>query len=358
LFNKIWDPQTVHAPCQHLVPDMRLMDDSIPFTKGGELIVDIPVDARGTGDIYIDDLIQATVVIEGTDNPIQCKCATLLAIDTCVRPKHANEPIPRKDMEARNKLQAEARLEEQKTVLGWLFDTQRLLVKLPTNKFIVWTNIIEEVMQNGTTTVKEMESVIGSLVHHGMAILFVYHFLSRLRDLQVRAKTKQAIRIREECMKNLNLMINMIRIAHEGISMNVIVYQEPTHIYRSDSCPAGLGGYSDSSFAWRFYLGKGLQFRTTNNLLEHIAAIITPWVDIIRGRLRPGDCALSMTNSTTLERWLRKTNFSELKEDKEQAIVRLEVARLHATPLNHPRHQGMQPVVQGKRKRCHRLSLL
>jgi hypothetical protein len=105
-------------------------------------------------------------------------------------PKHTNEQIPHKDMEARTKLQAEARLEEQKTVLGWLIDTRRLLVKLPMNKFIAWTNIIEEVMQSGTTTAKEMESVIGRLVHLGMAIPFVYHFLSRLRDLQVRAKTK------------------------------------------------------------------------------------------------------------------------------------------------------------------------
>ncbi len=112
------------------------MDDSIPFTEGEELIVDIPVDARGTGDVYIDNLIQATIVIEGMDNAIRCKCATLLAIDTCARPKHANEPIPHKDMEARNKLQAEAGLEKQKTVLGWLIDTRRLLVKLPKNKFV------------------------------------------------------------------------------------------------------------------------------------------------------------------------------------------------------------------------------
>ncbi len=46
------------------------MDNSIPFTKGGELIVDIPVDARGAGDVYIDDLIQATIIMEGTDNAI------------------------------------------------------------------------------------------------------------------------------------------------------------------------------------------------------------------------------------------------------------------------------------------------
>jgi hypothetical protein len=68
---------------------------------------------------------------------------------------------------------------------------------------------------------------------------------------------------------------------HDSISMNIIVYQRPTHIYRSDSCPAGLGGYRDSGFAWGYYLKPGHQFQATNNLLEHIAAIITPWVDII-----------------------------------------------------------------------------
>ena len=40
---------------------------------------------------------------------------------------------------------------------------------------------------------------------------------------------------------------------------------------------------------------------------------------------------MSMTDSTTLEGWLRKTNFSKLREDPEQSTVRLEVARLHAT---------------------------
>jgi hypothetical protein len=28
-------------------------------------------------------------------------------------------------------------------------------------------------------------------------------------------------------------------------------YQCPTHVYRLDSCPAGLGGYSNKGFAWR-----------------------------------------------------------------------------------------------------------
>jgi hypothetical protein len=37
-----------------------------------------------------------------------------------------------------------------------------------------------------------------------------------------------------------------------------------------------------------------------------------------------------MTNSTTLEGWLRKTNFSELGDKPIQALVRLKAARMHA----------------------------
>jgi hypothetical protein len=96
-------------------------------------------------------------------------------------------------------------------------------------------------------------------------------------------------------------MTHIIKIAHNGISMNIIVYRWPTHIYHSDSSPAGLRGYSDSGFAWQYYRKPEHRFRATNNLLEHIAAIITTWVDIVCGCLHLGACALSMTDSTTLE---------------------------------------------------------
>jgi hypothetical protein len=132
LLDNSWDPRTLHAPSQHLIPAMELLDASIPFAKGAKLIISIPVDPQGTGNAYINNLIQATVIIESTDNTIQCECPTLLAINTCACPKHPNKPIPCKDMEARNKLKAEAGLEDC-TVLGWLLETQRLLVQLPEN---------------------------------------------------------------------------------------------------------------------------------------------------------------------------------------------------------------------------------
>ena len=92
----------------------------------------------------------------------------------------------------------------------------------------------------------------------------------------------------------------------------------------------GHGGYSHKGWAWRFYLPPHLQFRASNNLLEHIASIITPWIDILAKRLLPGDCSLSMTDSSTSEGWSYKTNFKEDAEEPIQATVRLEVARDHS----------------------------
>ena len=146
-----------------------------------------------------------------------------------------------------------------------------------------------------------------------------------------RAENRRQISINEQCKKDLLFLLFVLGKCNQFIDLNLTAFQQPTHVYRSDSCPAGLEKYSREGFAWRFYLPDNLQFRASNNLLEHLAAIITPWIDIIAGRLTKGDCALSMTDSTTSEGWLRKSNFIEDGEDPIQATIRIEVARLHAT---------------------------
>jgi hypothetical protein len=131
--------------------------------------------------------------------------------------------------------------------------------------------------------------------------------------------------------EDLMLMLKFLNKAHIGIDMNLISYRRPTHVYRSDSCPFGLGGYSDEGYAWRFEITPGLQFRASNNLLKFMASIISPWIDIIAERLSKGDCALSMTDSTTLAGWIRKTNFKEDILDPIEATTRIEIARHHAS---------------------------
>jgi hypothetical protein len=87
-----------------------------------EQIVNINVDSQGMNDIYINDLVSLTMEVEGSDNIIQCNRAPLLMFNMCSQPLDDNEPIPREMMEARNKLESKALLEETKTILGWLIN--------------------------------------------------------------------------------------------------------------------------------------------------------------------------------------------------------------------------------------------
>ncbi len=128
-------------------PSPKYLDDSIPFAEGHKLIVEIEIDPRGTTDDYIDNLISLTVDVEGTDNIVRCDRAPLLAFDTCSRPLHENEPNPQETMEAINKLESEALLEEQKVILGWLVDFRRLLIRLPENKFVAWLEAIRKMIK-------------------------------------------------------------------------------------------------------------------------------------------------------------------------------------------------------------------
>lgn len=171
------------------------------------------------------------------------------------------------------------------------------------------------------------------MTHLSVIVPSLHHFLSRIRDLQIRAKARRKIKIDLRCLDNLRLMIFFLDKAHRGINMNIVFYLLPSSCYRSDSCPNGLGGSSHKGWAWRWYLPDILCFRASNNLLEHLAAIITPWISLIQGYLKTGDCILSMTDSNTSEGWSRKTNFSKLGQDPIEATIRVEVAQKHAMNL-------------------------
>ena len=109
--------------------------------------------------------------------------------------------------------------------------------------------------------------------------------------------------------------------AKEGINMNLLVFRSPDCIYYFNSCPASLRGYSDQGNAGCFKLPDNFQFHASNNLLEFRAAIIAPWIDIIKGRLNSRDCGLSMTDSMTAEGWMQKSNVVKLDNDPIQATT-------------------------------------
>ena len=80
-----WDPTSLCAPNVQLVPPPLFLGNSIPFAEGKDLIIDVPVDARGTSDVYIDDTIAQPVDVEDSNNVQRLDQATLLAIHCSAR---------------------------------------------------------------------------------------------------------------------------------------------------------------------------------------------------------------------------------------------------------------------------------
>ena len=101
--------------------------------------MDVRVNPKDIVEVYIDDTCDLIVEDEGSNNIQRLERAIILAIYVASRPKDINEPIPREEMTALNKLIAEAGLEEKKTILGWLFNLRKLLISLPENKNVAWS---------------------------------------------------------------------------------------------------------------------------------------------------------------------------------------------------------------------------
>jgi hypothetical protein len=84
------------------------------------------------------------------------------------------------------------------------------------------------------------------------------------------------ITVDKNCKNNLVLMQKVLDKAKGGIDMNLLGFRSPNRFCYSDSCPAGLGGYSNQGFTWRFRIPDNLLFCASNNLLEFLVAIIMP----------------------------------------------------------------------------------
>ena len=71
---------------------------------------------------------------------------------------------------------------------------------------------------------------------------------------------RKRINMNTNVIEDLKLMFFFLEEAHIGVDMNLLVYINPTKVYISYSCSAGLGGYSSNGFAWIFYIPLWLNF--------------------------------------------------------------------------------------------------
>ena len=215
-----WDPLELFNKDSLKIPAGEELDESIAFGEGRDLVVDVPVNPRGQVDDYIDDLITLNLDLPGSDYNLRSERAVLLAIEVVARKIDSEEPIPRELLTALKKLIAEARPEELKIILGWLYNFRELIVSLPFNKSIAWSEAISAMLADEKVEAKVLESNIGRWVNVGMILPYVHHFLARMRTLLKKAKKRQsAVTIPEEVCLDLELMDTVINSLFQAIIM-------------------------------------------------------------------------------------------------------------------------------------------
>jgi hypothetical protein len=100
-----------------------------------------------------------------------------------------------------------------------------MTIALLENKFIAYSNVIHKMFHRVWTTHGELELNIGRWVHIGKIILFVHHFLSRLRFLMQQAKKKRRIYINEVCQEDLQFLLHVMKTCAAGVNLNSAAYR-------------------------------------------------------------------------------------------------------------------------------------
>ena len=184
----------------------------------------------GQSDVFIDDIV--TFGIDSPENRPRLLAATPLAIDTVARPIDPCEPLPRNPFISATNATAEGALEETKTVLGWVLNTRRFTISLPSHKFVAWSSEIKHILSKGSSNLKELERVLGRLSHAASILPMARHFLSRIRYANSRMyRHEREYKLNKNVLADLQLCLEILAITCQGISMNLLVFRLPIVAY-------------------------------------------------------------------------------------------------------------------------------
>jgi hypothetical protein len=153
------------------------------------------------------------------------------------------------------------------------------------------------------------------------------HFLSRLYSALSRAKITKFTRLSAIEIADLQIWKKFLKLAQEGVSMNLVVQQEPDVILLTDaSTSKGLGGYNvKSGRAWRLPILPWM-IGLLINTLEFMLAIIALEVDLSENSFQQDTCYLIATDNTAAMGWLKRSNFNPDGEQKVQLALARQLA--------------------------------
>ena len=110
-----------------------------------------------------------------------------------------------------------------KTILGWICNLRTLSVTLPENKFVAWRKAILDILEAVCTSFKELERIIGKLIHLGIPLPLIHHFMSIIRGLLRRAKNRRIIKLNDTVIEDLKLTLFFLEESAGGVDMNLLV---------------------------------------------------------------------------------------------------------------------------------------
>jgi hypothetical protein len=309
-----WTPEKLKAKLSESVPETKVVDYNIPFHSAKPIIVHLWLERVGKSDVYIYDICLIGV-LKDNESENRLRNSIILALEIVGRPINKREPLIREELASKSKLLAESGLSETKCILGWELNTRELSIRLPNDKYVVWSRQIQEVLDNkGRTSKKTLEIVTSRLNHVASIIPISRHFLSRIHFNLSKMKDFKMYYLPKQVLKDLKYLLNILPKARKGISLNLLMYRAPNKLYWSDTCEYGIGGFSLSGKAWRWSIPENLQHRAHINLLEFMAELACTWDNILKGNIQ--------LEETVPRLWAGYTNPS---------------INPTQTPMNHPR---------------------
>jgi hypothetical protein len=150
----------------------------------------------------------------------------------------------------------------------------------------------------------------------------------------------QQLTLNHKELEDLQLWLHFLSRAHTGISFNQITVPKPTHLGFSDSCPFGLGGFTNKGRAWQLLIPRDCAFYVEseiNNLLEFLAMVVTIWLIILECATDESsqDCILAFGDNTSGIGWLFRSGWikpSSVYYSAVQLIARkLAALMIHST---------------------------
>ena len=321
------DSQFITSVLQKLPPSPVADAGEAPFATAQQMadFISFP-DTLPRCDVFIDDNFCAFLLRHW----FRGRAILPFIIEFLGQPLAPAEPLDRDACLSLTKFLAEATPEERKVILGWHLNTRSLRVSLPQNKVEGWSAMIHNTLASGKAKAKDLDTLIGRLNHLGFVLPGSRHFLGNLRHLLWKAQQRphNFVNIRGMPKLDLELFLDFIKYAGEGLSMNLLSTRHPTKWWRSDACEHGIGGYNIlTGRAWRWRIPDHLQFRASINCLEFIGCYINFALAVLENDLQPEDILLLETDNSSAEGWMHKTNANIMERPLLMKVARA-LARL------------------------------